>query len=167
MKETILQEPNPILRKKSIAADQALFQSLRLNTLLEQMKNALSLENNGVAIAAPQVGELLQIFVVAGRVFRDEHHEKEKLVDKVFINPSIVRHSRRKSPMSEGCLSVKGVFGSVERYEKMTIKACDENGKEFIYHGSGLLAQIFQHEIDHLHGTLFIDKMINQDTASQ
>jgi peptide deformylase len=62
--------------------------------------------------------------------------------------------------MSEGCLSVRGKYGTVMRYEKATIKAQDEDGKPFVYHGSGLIGHIFQHECDHLDGILYIEKAI-------
>jgi peptide deformylase len=60
--------------------------------------------------------------------------------------------------MSEGCLSVRGDYGMVMRHEKASVRALDERGKPFTLHGSGLLAQIFQHEVDHLEGVLFTDK---------
>lgn len=69
-----------------------------------------------------------------------------------------MRLSRKKREMSEGCLSVRGVYGKVLRHEKASVKAVDERGKPFIYHGSGLIAHIFQHECDHLEGILYIDK---------
>ena len=63
--------------------------------------------------------------------------------------------------MEEGCLSVRDIYGKVKRYQKATISAYDENGKKFTMGGSGLLAQVFQHECDHLEGVLFIDKAIS------
>jgi peptide deformylase len=78
--------------------------------------------------------------------------------DKVFINPEIIKASKvKKSMRGEGCLSVRFTYGTTKRFDKATVKALDEQGKEFIMDGSGLLAQIFQHEIDHLNGILFID----------
>ncbi len=72
--------------------------------------------------------------------------------------------------MSEGCLSVRGTYGTVLRHEKATVVAYDQRGKQFTYHGSGLIAHIFQHEIDHLNGILYIDKAIkleeDEDIAS-
>jgi peptide deformylase len=76
----------------------------------------------------------------------------------VFINPEIIKASKvKKSMRGEGCLSVRFTYGTTKRFDKATVKALDEQGKEFIMDGSGLLAQIFQHEIDHLNGILFID----------
>ena len=81
--------------------------------------------------------------------------------DLVFINPEIINLSKKKRKMEEGCLSVRWLYGQVNRHEKVTIKAYDENGKLMTVGASGLLAQIFQHEIDHLNGILFIDKAEN------
>lgn len=83
---------------------------------------------------------------------------EEKNADVVFINPRILKHSRKTEWMEEGCLSVRYLYGKVKRSEKVLITATNENGVEFEMGGSGLLAQIFQHETDHLDGTLFIDK---------
>jgi len=134
-----------------------------LSKLLKKMSAALAKEGFGVAIAAPQVGESLRIFVVSGKVFtEDEEGETETSVpdDIVFINPEITKLSRKKREMSEGCLSVRGKYGTVMRSEKASVRAWDESGKPFTYNGSGLLAQIFQHEVDHLDGTLYIDKAV-------
>ena len=130
------------------------------------MKALLAQEKNGVGLAAPQVGESLQLFIVAGRVFmKEERGEGDEVVvrkptppDRVFINPTIIRTSKSESDMSEGCLSVRGLYGSVIRHDKATVRALDEHGKPFTLNGAGLLAQVFQHETDHLHGTLYIDK---------
>lgn len=78
----------------------------------------------------------------------------------VFINPEITRLSKKKKEMSEGCLSVRGSYGTVMRHERATVKALDEHGKPFTYHASGLIAHIFQHEVDHLDGILYIDKAV-------
>ncbi|HEX8993746.1 MAG TPA: peptide deformylase, partial [Candidatus Paceibacterota bacterium] len=128
----------------------------------------LAKEKHGVGLAAPQIGAPLRLFIIAGRVFEAEEHEdghetKKKTPpppDRVFINPTIIRVSKSQSRMSEGCLSVRGLYGAVIRHDKATVKALDENGKPFTLNGSGLLAQIFQHEVDHLEGTLYTDKAI-------
>jgi peptide deformylase len=78
-----------------------------------------------------------------------------------YINPVITKISKDKSLMEEGCLSVRYAYGKVDRSEKATVKAYDENGKLFTKGASGLMAQIFQHETDHLNGVLFVDKAID------
>jgi peptide deformylase len=123
----------------------------------------LAKEEFGVALAAPQVGVSERLFVVAGRAFiadlPEEEREKAPVPpDMVFINPQIIRLSRAKKEMSEGCLSVRGKYGTVLRHVKASVKAQDLGSKTFTYHGTGLIAHIFQHECDHLDGTLYTDK---------
>jgi peptide deformylase len=108
---------------------------------------------------------------VAGRAFEPPQQDDEKpidsrskesaLPDRVFINPEITRLSRAKKEMSEGCLSVRGKYGTVLRHEKASVKALDESGKPIVYHGAGLVGHIFQHECDHLDGILYIDKVVH------
>ncbi len=150
----IVQVGDPVLRKKAKAVLKKDLSTPKFKTLLKHMSEALKKEEFGVAIAAPQVGEPARVFLVAGRVF------SEGEADKVFINPEIIRLSKRKKVMSEGCLSVRHKYGTVMRHEKATVRAWDESGKEFTYHGSELLGHIFQHECDHLDGVLYIDKAV-------
>ena len=84
-------------------------------------------------------------------------NEDAEIKDLVFINPKISKLSRDKDWMPEGCLSVRWLYGKTFRSKKATITAYDENGQKFTRGASGLLAQIFQHETDHLNGVLFID----------
>jgi peptide deformylase len=132
-----------------------------VQTLLAKMSKILVKESFGVALAAPQVGEPLRVFVVAGKVFKTEDAEKDPIpADKIFINPEFVRQSKGKKEMTEGCLSVRHKYGSVLRHEKASVKAFNERGEVFVYHASGLVAQIFQHEMDHLDGILYTDKAV-------
>jgi peptide deformylase len=156
------------LRKEAETVPHKELGSRKLTALINKMKKALAAEEYGVAIAAPQVGSSLRIFVVAGKVFEEEGEEQDETpekvlgsprpLDHVYINPEITRASRRKKEMAEGCLSVRGQYGSVLRHEKVTLKAVNEHGEPILQHASDLLAHIFQHEIDHLNGILFIDK---------
>ena len=127
----------------------------KLGDLIATMKKALRQEDDGVAIAAPQVGESLRIFVVRGGLL------KRFPEDQVFINPEIIRRGRKTHEVEEGCLSVRWLYGEVERAERVTLRALDEEGNVKTIGASGLLAQIFQHECDHLDGVLFIDKAKN------
>ena len=140
--------------------------SAKVAKIIARMKKALAAEDFGVAIAAPQIGEPLRIFVIAGKAFVPPRQDGEKSIeevpaDRVFINPEITRLSRKKYEMSEGCLSVRGKYGTVVRHEKASIQALDENGKTITYHGSGLVGHIFQHECDHLEGILYTDKAVH------
>ncbi len=166
----IIQNGDPILREvsKNVALDR--IGATQINKILKDMKRALSLEDDGVAIAAPQIGIPLRIFVVSGKVLDaiqyGEPEEininaKAKNNDMVFINPNIIKISKKKNTLEEGCLSIRGYYGDVRRSTNITVEAYDENGEKFTRGAGGLLAQIFQHETDHLEGTLFIDKAKN------
>ena len=126
--------------------------------LIRDMFNTLAEQPDGVALAAPQVGESLRIFVVAEHAY--QMAGKKTVGPLVFINPEIKKTSKKIVPMEEGCLSVRGVFGGVERFAQVTITATDERGEDFTYGASGLIAQIFQHEMDHLNGILFTEKIL-------
>lgn len=109
----------------------------------------------GVAIAAPQIGVPLRIFLVDDM---SEQRETPRIPSLIAINPKIIKTSKKKLLLEEGCLSVPDHYGAVERAERARIRAYDERGNEYEHGGSGLLAQIFQHEIDHLDGILFVDR---------
>ena len=145
------------------------------------MKETLRNTDNGVGLAAPQVGESLKIFLVSeeaeyvdNKKYKgdsntlmhsndtnvDAHIQKEKEWKYfVYINPAMKKVSKNKVEYLEGCLSVSGKFGFVNRSEKITVEAYDENGKKFIRGASKFYARVIQHELDHLNGVLFIDKV--------
>lgn len=178
---TIVQKEAPVLRVVAEPVNPKDFGSAQLNKILKDMKVALEKEHDGVAIAAPQIGVPLRIFVVSHRAFEletshNDHNNKDALIpeqkstsaqDIVFINPVITKVSRKKRWLTEGCLSVRWLYGEVSRADKATVQAYDEHGKSFTRGGSGLLAQIFQHETDHLNGTLFIDTARNLETITE
>jgi len=162
----ILQKNSPALRKKADPVAVKDITTPKIKRVISDMKKALAPHAEGVAIAAPQIGASLRIFVVSGHVFNPEalatdDKSKQSHNDLVFINPEIVRSSKEKKSMAEGCLSVENTYGNVRRATKTTVRAYDEKGKKFTRGGSGLLSQIFQHEIDHLEGILFTDKARN------
>lgn len=166
MKKLILDKDNPILREVAKPVDLKHIGSKSLASVLNKMRRALHKEQDGVAIAAPQVGESLRIFMVKDEIVMltkkmSENSVEEKVPDMVFINPEIIKASKKKKEMDEGCLSVRWLYGKVKRSEKILIRAYNESGERFQAGASGLLAQIFQHEIDHLDGILFIDKAKN------
>ena len=165
----IVQSGNPILRKKATDVPVSDITKTKIQKILNDMQVALHSQDDGVAIAAPQIGVSLRIFIVSGRIF-DEDFAKEKNTtdgdlyketrspDLIFINPVFKKISKDKKLLDEGCLSVRPTYGKVRRATKATIEAYNGNGKKFIKEGNGLLAHIFQHETDHLNGILFIDK---------
>lgn len=158
----IVQTGDQVLRSKAKEVAVGDIGSKEIKKILKDMKTALHHTKDGVAIAAPQIGVPLQIFIVAGKVFdiQEEIYDETKEVmnaDQVYINPVITKLSRNKEVMEEGCLSVRNIYGKIKRSTKATVTAYDEYGKKFTRGASGLLAQVFQHETDHLKGTLFID----------
>lgn len=151
--ERIVQKGNHILRKPAEKVPLAKINSWKIKRVLKRMHHALESRSDGVAIAAPQIGELFRIFIVSESMFL-----KEERPQVVFINPKLTSISEEKESMHEGCLSVNGLYGNVDRHVSVSVEAYDQNGAHFTKQAEGLLAQIFQHEIDHLNGILFIDK---------
>lgn len=149
----IVQNEDPVLRKTAVEVTQKEFNQKKLLDIISDMKEALGSQHDGVAIAAPQIGISKRIFVVSHKVMPEE----EVVEDKVYINPKITFKSKDKKKMEEGCLSVRWLYGKVRRSSRVTVEAQNELGEKFIETGTGLMAQIFQHEIDHLGGILFID----------
>jgi peptide deformylase len=132
---------DPILRNETTPVEQI---SDELRTLAKHMFETMHLAK-GIGLAAPQVGRSERMAVI--------EIDDEPLV---IINPEIV-HSEGKSKAEEGCLSIPDVYGDVERAAKIRVHALDLDGKEFEIEADDLLARCLQHEIDHLHGKLFID----------
>lgn len=170
---TIVQVGDPVLRTiaQEVPVDE--IGSPRIRGIIADMRELLSKAEFGVAIAAPQVGESLRMFVVAGAgALKRRRNDTEKDAeesddsyfdgmpeeDEVYINPVLVKMSRGKKDKHEGCLSVRGKWGEVPRAEKATVQAYNEHGKKIERGASGFLAHIFQHEMDHLDGILYIDK---------
>lgn len=163
------EQNNPVLRDIASDIPVADIKSKRIQNLIKDMKELLAQEEYGVALAAPQVGEALKLFIVSGKALarggRNASDETDKtednappLPDQVYINPELLKLSRAKKEKHEGCLSIRGKWGEVSRAEKATIRAYDEHGKRFTRGASAFLAHIFQHEMDHLKGILYTDK---------
>jgi peptide deformylase len=106
-----------------------------------------------VAIAAPQIGVSKRVFLV-----EDQSKDRDSLPSFVAVNPRIVRTSKKTHVVGEGCLSVPEYYGLVRRHKNVTLRALDEHGLPFERGAGGLLAQIMQHENDHLDGILFTDR---------
>lgn len=141
---TIIKYPTPILRKKTIKVKDPLAPEIQtLITLMVETMRA----NNGMGLAAPQIGKSLRLCVI-----------EEGGILYVLINPQIKSRSRNKIIMDEGCLSFPGKFIPIARAEKVKIRYIDEKGAEKKLKAAGLLARAIQHELDHLDGVLFIDK---------
>ncbi|TSC65092.1 MAG: methionyl-tRNA formyltransferase [Parcubacteria group bacterium Gr01-1014_91] len=164
MKE-IVQDGGKVLREIAKPVPDSLFGSAELSQLIRDMSEALDHFPEGVAIAAPQIGVSYRLFLVRkDRTLPSYGNAKDgkpppeiKPEIEVYINPEIVKTSRKKAKADEGCLSVHGVYGTTKRHERVTIKARGADGSHIMRGAGGLMAQIFEHEIDHLNGILFID----------
>lgn len=140
---------NAVLRNKARKVSRF---DASLRTLVQDMIETMR-DAPGVGLAAPQIGVPLQVAVV--------EHEPEQI--HVLVNPEIVK-SEGEHILDEGCLSVPGYWGKVRRFEKVTVKAKDANGKEIrITAAEGLLGQALQHEIDHLNGMVYVDRLDSLD----
>ncbi len=143
--------PEPSLRLKS---KQVTKFDTELQTLIDNMFETMRAAP-GVGLAAPQIGESLQLVVVEYSEDEDENARPKKYV---LVNPEIVKRSEEMVTDIEGCLSLPGLAGRVERHEAVSIKAKNRFGKPLKIEAEGWLARIFQHEIDHLDGVLYIDR---------
>ncbi len=140
--------PDEILRKKAKPVE--VFDE-ELHTLLDNMKDTMY-DAKGYGLAAPQVGKSLRILVLDDTAGSDKSRFQE------VINPEIIEKSGEIIE-EEGCLSIPGEYAYVKRYMNVTVKCADRFGKERIIKGESRLARILQHEIDHLEGGLFIDRL--------
>jgi len=162
MIKDVVQDPNPILHKITLPI--SVFSFNTLNKLILDMKDTLK-DQNGVGLAASQISESLSIFVIPDdlapkvRTPRILFSLIKPLYPTVFINPEITYYSKEKETIEEGCLSIRGVFKPTQRSYKVKIKARDQRGRKLYISAEGLLARVFQHEIDHLNGILFIERL--------
>ena len=154
-KDDIIALPNPHLRQKSQRVGLI---TPEIERVVADMKAATiswdeSREHEvGVALAAVQIDQLYRIVVV-----RNDYNNKEDHNFTVFINPEITKLEGEVVEDYEGCLSVPNIYGKVPRHSKVRVKALDLQGKEFRVSAEDFLARIFQHEIDHCKGLVFID----------
>jgi peptide deformylase len=162
-RSNIITLPNGSLRQKSqkvhIISDE-------INQLIEDMKTAtIDWENSrehevGVALAAVQVDRLHRVIIV-----REDFNDKANHNFEVFINPEIVKFEGEIEEDFEGCLSVRDVYGKVPRHTKIRVKAQNQSGTEVRLRAQGFLARVFQHEIDHTNGKLFVDHIQEKPDA--
>ncbi len=148
---SIVTIPDPVLRRKARKVTDF---GPELQVLLDDMVETMR-EAPGVGLAAPQVGTPLRAIVVE---FGDE--EDETVPSKLFVvlNPEITRASQESVVGAEGCLSIPGYAGDVNRYTEVTVRGQNRHGQAMRIKANGWLARIFQHEIDHLEGVLFTDR---------
>lgn len=159
----LINVPNPHLRTSSKKVG---YIGDDIAALVEQMQT-ITLEweagrehEVGVALAAIQIDLPVRVIII-----RNDFDNKEDTTFRVFINPTITKYEGEVKEDFEGCLSVPDIYGKVPRYDKIRVKALDVNGKEIRLTAEGFLARVFQHEIDHTNGVVFIDHIKDQPEA--
>jgi len=143
----IITIPNPILRKKSKEINFKEINTRDFAKLVSAMGKTM-IKTDGAGLAAPQIGKSIRLAVI---------NSKDGPI--CLINPKITRKSWARELGQEGCLSIPGIFGQVKRHKKITVAYYNQAGKKIKQVAQGLMARVMQHEIDHLDGILFIDKM--------
>jgi peptide deformylase len=169
----IIQTGNPILRAVARALTLDEIRSTELQNLIGSMKETMRAAP-GVGLAAPQLGVSLQLVVI-----EDDADVKTKLNEEelnlrertpvpfhVLINPTMKVIGEERVEFFEGCLSVAGFAASTQRFRRVSVTALNEHGEEFTKEATGWYARIIQHELDHLNGTLYIDRMDSKTFAT-
>lgn len=173
MKLEIVQAGNPVLRQRARPLSVAEIRSREIQKLIETMRTSMH-EAPGVGLAAPQLGLAWQLAVIEDR---EEYHkdvseallverERRPVPFHAIINPAIEFIGVEKAEFFEGCLSLSGFTALVPRARAVRVACLDERGEEKIIEASGWYARILQHEIDHLNGTLYIDRMRTRSFTS-
>jgi peptide deformylase len=162
-KEDIIALPNPHLRKKSKRVHVVNESTHRL--INDMVSASLDWEDSrpheiSAALAAVQIDKLERVTVV-----RSDFDNKQNREFIALIDPEIIKYEGELVEDFEGCLSVCDIYGKVPRYTKIRVKAIDEKGNEIRFKAEGFLARVLQHEIDHMHGTLFVDMIKDKKNA--
>ncbi len=162
-RDSIISLPNPHLRQRSKKIGKA-SDSVK-DTVAAMKKATIDWEKSrehevGVALAAVQIDKLVRAIII-----RDNPDDKNDQSFSVFINPEITKYEGSVEPEFEGCLSVPDIYGKVPRHSKVRIKAQDMDGKQIRLNAEGFLARVFQHEIDHLNGKVFVDHIKGKKQA--
>ena len=148
MSLVIVKKPNRILNKKLEAVKEI---TSEIKRLILNMRKVMK-ENNGIGLAANQVGQDMQFFII------DEALAEEYNAPSVYINPEVKQYSKQTEELEEGCLSIPETWIMIKRSRKVKVKTMDENGKKYKFIAKGILARVLQHEYDHLQGILITDK---------
>lgn len=151
-KREVIKLPDLMLRKKAHEVRDFGFD---FQTLVDDMVDTMR-EEDGVGLAAPQVNQSLRVIVVEYPVDDSKEDSKKKLY--IMINPEIVKRSEETELGIEGCLSVPDIVGEVERNLQVEVRGLNRFGKKSKVRMKGWIARVFQHEIDHLNGILFVDR---------
>ena len=156
MIQTIVQLGHESLRTKCGVIPVEQIATPAIQEIITNLIDTLAHEPDGVGLSAPQIAVTKRIFIVSHKAFEVEG-KKDNPQDLVLINPRITKVSKKKEWMEEGCLSIRWVYGEVERFKQVTMEYYDEHGNKQSRGFSGFLSHVVQHELDHLDGVLFID----------
>ena len=173
VKLEIVQAGNPVLRQRARPLSIGEIRSREIQKLIESMRASMH-EAPGVGLAAPQVGLALQLAVIEDR---EEYHkdvspallkerERSPVAFHAIINPVIEEIGDERAEFFEGCLSLSGFSALVSRARAVRVTYLDERGERKVVEASGWYARILQHEVDHLYGTLYIDRMRTRSFTS-
>jgi len=153
---------NPFLRKKAKKVSLKFLKTVQGKNLIENMIFTMR-KNNGVGLAAPQIGKSWQLVVMEIRSTPTRPNQKP-YGPIIVANPKIINYSKKIVDGWEGCTSIKGIFARVPRSKSVTVEYYNEKGKKIIKNSTDFLARIFQHEIDHLNGIGFMDRVVDNRT---
>ncbi len=162
-------DPQKILREMTEDIDTKEISDKNLQDFILSMAETMA-NAQGIGLAAPQVGSKRRICIISYDIFARETEKKEFNIKNyrpqntqnsiVLINPYIIKKSLRKIVLEEGCLSIPGIYGTVKRPREIKVKYIDMDGQEVVLTAGGWLSRVIQHEVDHLNGILFTDKII-------
>ena len=155
----IIQLGHPILRSQAQPVEN--FTDKQLQQLIDSLIETATAAN-GVGIAAPQVSQSYRLFIIASRPSPRYPHAPT-MKPKAMINPKIIAHSDEKSKDWEGCLSVPGLRGKISRYRTIEVEYCNRDGQLQQEVLTDFVARIFQHELDHLNGLVFLDRLESKE----
>ena len=173
VKLEIVQAGNPVLRQRARPLSVAEIRSREIQKLMESMRTCMH-EAPGVGLAAPQLGLALQLAVIEDR---EEYHrevsealllerERKPVGFHAIINPVLEEIGEERAEFFEGCLSLSGFSALVPRARRVRVTCLDERGENRVIEASGWYARILQHEVDHLNGALYIDRMRTRSFTS-
>lgn len=148
---------NPVIRKKSVKIEN--INAPEIQSLIDNLISTVN-DVDGVGISAVQVYNPVRLFILASHP-NSRYPKAPKMKPTAIINPEIISSSKKIEKDWEGCLSVPGVRGLVPRFKSIKVKYLTRNGKVMKKSFSGFIARIFQHEFDHLNGTIFLERMDN------
>ncbi len=148
---TIVKEPTPSLRERSQEVDHFYLELPKTKAFVVDLIDTMYAAK-GIGIASTQVGTNVRVCIIG----KDAVPGKKK--DLVLVNPIYEKTSKKTTSDTEGCLSVPGFYGKVKRWKEIAVTALDENGEPMTFEAKNFFARVIQHEVDHMNGTLFIDK---------